>query len=154
MSSRISLKYYTTIIDFASPAYDEAIDLRDRVLRQPLNLCFYEKDLAEEYKQLHLALYDNLSSEIVGILVLKKLEDGTTYQMRQVAVDPAYQGKGLGGFLVEESERLLTYLGAKELILHARETAVPFYEKLGYKTEGKPYTEVNIPHRDMRKKLG
>lgn len=154
MSTSPSERFHSALIDFASPAYDESIDLRDRVLRQPLNLCFFEEDLSLEYNQLHLALFDNATSELVGVLVLKELEEGVLYQMRQVAIDPVCQGKGLGALLVGDSEKLLKQKGAKELILHARETAIPFYKRLGYKTEGKPYTEVNIPHRNMRKKLG
>ena len=37
--------------------------------------------------------------------------------------------------------------------MHARETAVGFYEKLGYKVVGDKFTEVTIPHYVMEKKL-
>jgi predicted GNAT family N-acyltransferase len=37
--------------------------------------------------------------------------------------------------------------------LNARETAVPFYEKLAYNTEGVRFEEVGIGHFKMTKKL-
>ena len=39
------------------------------------------------------------------------------------------------------------------MVLHARETAVGFYEKLGYKTSGDKFIEVTIPHFPMQKEL-
>jgi predicted GNAT family N-acyltransferase len=39
------------------------------------------------------------------------------------------------------------------MVLHARDTAVPFYEALGYEAFDDPFVEVAIPHRKMRKAL-
>ena len=39
------------------------------------------------------------------------------------------------------------------MVLHARQTAVPFYLKLGYAEVGAPFQEVGIPHRCMEKPL-
>jgi predicted GNAT family N-acyltransferase len=39
------------------------------------------------------------------------------------------------------------------MVLHARETAVPFYLKLGYEVVGGQFEEVGIPHFKMEKKL-
>jgi predicted GNAT family N-acyltransferase len=38
--------------------------------------------------------------------------------------------------------------------MHARVTAVRFYEKLGYEVASEEFVEVTIPHRVMRKQLG
>jgi predicted GNAT family N-acyltransferase len=37
--------------------------------------------------------------------------------------------------------------------MHARKTAVVFYEKLGYTSTGNEFTEVSIPHFVMEKRL-
>ncbi len=37
--------------------------------------------------------------------------------------------------------------------MHARKTAVGFYEKLGYFSTGGEFEEVTIPHNIMEKKL-
>ena len=39
------------------------------------------------------------------------------------------------------------------MTMHARETAVPFYERLGYATVGARFEEVTIPHFKMEKRL-
>jgi len=40
-----------------------------------------------------------------------------------------------------------------EISCHARESAVRYYEKFGYKTEGKLFREVSLPHMKMKKSL-
>jgi predicted GNAT family N-acyltransferase len=37
--------------------------------------------------------------------------------------------------------------------MHARESAVGFYEKLGYQINSDVFNEVNIPHYVMEKRL-
>jgi predicted GNAT family N-acyltransferase len=37
--------------------------------------------------------------------------------------------------------------------MHARKTAMGFYEKLGYEKIGDEFTEVTIPHYKMEKRL-
>jgi predicted GNAT family N-acyltransferase len=54
---------------------------------------------------------------------------------------------------VEASERVAIERGALRMTLHARQTAVPFYERLGYRVVGEPFIEVGIPHRAMEKSL-
>jgi predicted GNAT family N-acyltransferase len=39
------------------------------------------------------------------------------------------------------------------MVMHARKSALGFYEKLGYTPEGDEFEEVTIPHYLMRKKL-
>jgi predicted GNAT family N-acyltransferase len=38
-------------------------------------------------------------------------------------------------------------------MMHARKTAVPFYERIGYQVAGEEFLEVGIPHYEMRKLL-
>jgi predicted GNAT family N-acyltransferase len=73
--------------------------------------------------------------------------------MRQVAVDAAIQGRGIGKRMVVYSESFSKELRFAEMILHARETAVPFYESLSYVKVGEGFTEVTIPHWSMEKTL-
>jgi predicted GNAT family N-acyltransferase len=37
--------------------------------------------------------------------------------------------------------------------MHARDTAIGFYEKYGYKVKGEQFIELNIPHHIMEKRL-
>lgn len=55
--------------------------------------------------------------------------------------------------MVKYSEDLTREFGYEEIVLHARETAVPFYEPLGYTRVGDRFTEVTIPHWVMVRAL-
>lgn len=138
-------------IEFATPAFDEALSLRDDILRKPLNMEFEVEDIVQEWDSYHLACYDQKQS-MVGCLVLKPLQDGEI-KMRQVAVKADQQKKGIGTVMVHESEQFGNKCGFNKMVLHARKEAVPFYKKLGYKTQGKQFEEVGIPHYKMYKKI-
>ncbi len=138
-------------IEFATPAFDENLRLRNDILRVPLNLEFYVKDIAAEYDSLHLGAY-SIEGELAGSLILKTLNEQQV-KMRQVAVAEKFQKQGVGKNLVAASEKLARERSFTEMILHARETAVPFYLQQGYEQIGERFTEVNIPHFKMRKKL-
>jgi len=143
--------YNFYLVDFGTPAYDETVRLRRDILRIPLGLEFYVKDLKLEYNQYHLAGYDQ-SGNLVGCLVLKPLPDGAI-KMRQVAVREDVQKKGIGQLMVAASEAISRKLNFQEMELNARKNAVPFYKKLNYKTSGKEFMEIEIPHFKMVKTL-
>ncbi len=138
-------------IDFGTPEYDEAVQLRYEVLRRPLGLEYTPEQLAAEYNEIHLAAYDQ-GGRLLAYLNLSPV-DTVTVKMRQVAVAPVFQNKGVGSVLVAESERLAKSLQFKTMSLHARQIAVPFYKRLGYTIVGEPFEEVGIPHFKMEKGL-
>lgn len=139
-------------IEFATPEYDEAVHLRYEVLRRPLGLEFTPEQLAAEYSDRHLAAFDS-AGRLVACLCLTPAGDGAI-KMRQVAVAPEWQGKGIGSRLVEASEELAARSGFRRMVLHARAPAVPFYERLDYHVVGDMFEEVTIPHYKMVKILG
>lgn len=77
---------------------------------------------------------------------------GGKAKMRQVAVEPKRQRSGLGRQIVEAFEREAVRRGYREIVLNAREAAIPFYLSLGYEVTGE-LVEVGIPHRSMRKQV-
>lgn len=133
-----------------SPAYWATVALRDSILRKPLGLDFSVEELEAEKDSHHLACH--LGDRLMGCLVLRPSAGGDV-QMRQVAVVAEFQGKGIGTALVEYSEALARKIGYRRMILHAREMAVPFYEKLGYGKTGDRFMEVMLPHWEMAKHL-
>lgn len=138
-------------IEFATPEYDEAVALRYEVLRKPLGLEFLPEQLAAEWSDIHLAAVDT-AGKMVAILLLTPVNDQEV-KMRQVAVAPEQQGRGLGAALVAQSEEIARSMNFNRMTLHARETAVPFYLRLGYEKVGDLFEEVSIPHFKMRKTL-
>jgi predicted GNAT family N-acyltransferase len=137
-------------IKYGTPDYEQEVALRDKILRKPLGLKFSKEELDQEVKDIHLAAY--VDDKLVGCLILTSTGN-SKIRMRQVAIDESAQGLGIGRRLVEASEAMAKKLGFFEIELNARDTAVPFYLKLGYTVFGEPFTEVTIPHRKMYKLL-
>ncbi len=136
------------VVEPGSSAYDQVLLLRRRVLRWPLGLDFTQQDLDSERCDVHLAGFDG--GEPVACAVLTDV--GGIAKMRQVAVDPDRQRSGLGRRIVEAFEGEAVRRGYSEIVLNAREAAVPFYLSLGYEVTGE-LVEVGIPHRSMRKRV-
>jgi predicted GNAT family N-acyltransferase len=67
----------------------------------------------------------------------------------RIAVLAGLRGRGVGTRillrLLEEARRL----GIREPYLHAQVQAVPFYEKLGFSSQGGEFDEAGIPHVRM-----
>jgi predicted GNAT family N-acyltransferase len=138
------------IIDHGSKEYKQMVDLRYNMLSKPLGLTFSEEELEAEKNNIHLCCFDDDKLEGCCMLVSK---DNNTVQLRQMAVVSGLQGKGIGRVLMQFAENIARDRGFKKLIMHARKTAVGFYEKLGYKRIGNEFLEVTIPHYAMEKAL-
>jgi GNAT superfamily N-acetyltransferase len=137
-------------IQYGSPEYAAAFALREEVLRKPLGLSLGPVTLEQVRDYRYIACH--LDNELVGCLVLLPKENGDI-RMRQVAVKPHLQGQGTGRAIVEFAERFARERGFTLMKLHARDTAISFYEKLGYECVGEPFVEVTILHCEMQKEL-
>ena len=137
-------------IQFNSPEYFLEVQLRSKILREPLGLKFSPQELNRDASDIHLCAFSE--GKLVGCLILSPQPD-KVLKMRQVAVDSSAQGLGVGGALVKASEDISLKMGLSEIHLNARETAVKFYLSQGYEIYGEPFEEVTIPHRKMRKTL-
>jgi N-acetylglutamate synthase-like GNAT family acetyltransferase len=138
-------------IEFGTPEYDEAVRLRYEVLREPLGLDFTAEQLAEEYEDHHLGIYLPQGG-LAGCLSFKPVDEHEL-KMRQVAVAPTLQGKGIGAQLVLAAEQYAKQLGTTRIFMHARLTAVAFYEKLNYTKVGAQFEEVGISHFKLEKEI-
>ena len=75
-------------------------------------------------------------------------------QVRMVAVSAHAQGQGVGRQLMEHLEAQARQQGMATILLHARQNAVAFYERLGYAVVAPSYTLFGqIPHVEMTKTL-
>ena len=144
-------KYMVFQIDFGTPEFDEALRLRYTVLREPLGLDYTAEQIAEEYSDIHIGLY--LPSGRLGAYLCFRPLDQQTWKMRQVAVAPELQGKGIGTQLVKAAEQYAIQHQINCITMHARDTAVPFYTRLAYRKIGDLFEEVGIPHYKMEKTL-
>ncbi|MCC3159919.1 GNAT family N-acetyltransferase [Hymenobacter sp. 15J16-1T3B] len=75
-------------------------------------------------------------------------------QVRYMAVSPAWQGHHVGRQLLDYLEAAARQQGLTEIVLHARQSAVGFYERLGYAVVEPSHTLFGtVPHFLMRKAL-
>lgn len=130
------------------------VALRDTVLRKPLGLIFTPAYLQQEINDWLIGCYtlENGDEKLAGCCIMTPL-DAKTVQLRQMAVEPALQGKGVGRDIISFAEQQAKANGFETLVMHARKTATGFYEKLGYEIHGDEFSEVGIPHHEMKKKL-
>lgn len=139
------------LIPYSSSYYEQSKRCRQNVLRTPIGLALSEKDVAGEELQLHIAALDE-ADKVVGTVLLKPLTP-TLIKLRQMAVDHALQGAGLGSRMVRFAEQIAHARGFHRIELNARVYAKGFYEKLGYAAEGDEFEEVGLVTVKMTKSL-
>lgn len=138
------------MIAFASPAYHDSVTLRQAIMREPLGMKFQPGDLEGEDRCFHVGAYED--DRLVGCLFLRP-SSVDRIMLKQLAVATTHQRRGIGRQLLRFAEDLARARGFKEIFFHARETAVPFYEKQGYRREGERFIEFTLPHFLMRKMI-
>lgn len=126
-------------------------DLRWRILRAPWNQPKGSEQDELEGEAIHIVVIDK--DKIVGCgRAHFNTEDEA--QIRYMAVENHWQGKGIGKLILDELEKRVLGKGAKKIILHARENVVRFYQKSGYKVVRQSHTLFNeIKHFLMEKEL-
>ena len=73
------------------------------------------------------------------------------YHLQRVATLKEHRGKGYGRELIIFIERSLRHIPDAKVWLSAQDTALPFYEKMGYSVLGEGYIEADMPHHSMEK---
>lgn len=137
-------------IDHGTKEYDQMVKLRNDILRSPLNLTFSKEDLDREKNDILIGAFEE--DKILGCCLLTQI-NAEEVRLRQMAVQNNLQGKGIGASMMIYAENIARDAGYSKIIMHARKTAIGFYEKLGYVVVGNEFTEVSIPHYRMEKKL-
>jgi len=126
------------------------VQLRLDILRKPLGLNFDSIELEKEKEDVLMGAFED--DKILGCCLLTRM-DPATIRLRQMAVPNSMQGKGIGRALMIFAENIARDMGYRKLCMHARKTALGFYEKLGYHASGEEFFEVTIPHYIMEKQL-
>lgn len=124
-------------------------DLRARVLRPgvPADQVGFPGD--SDPGTVHLAVEDDAGT-IVGVVTL--IPDGAAgVRLRSMAVDPSLQGSGVGRILVEAAVERLWGAGVTRVWCNARDTAIGFYQRLGWRVTGPGFVEdvTGLPHHPM-----
>ena len=139
-------------VDFGSSRYDELVELRYKVLLEPLGLKFLDMYREKEMNYLHIGCVESLDDNLVGGLMLVPVND-EEIRLMQVAVDSKYQREGVGREMVKYAEKRAREAGYSRIVMHAMLPVVHFYEKLGYRQEGDIFEENGITFARMVKDL-
>jgi len=135
------------VIKYGEDEHSQAILLRKEVLYEASGIP--SSDYNEEENHVQIAGFDN--SSIIATCSL--VPEGDDCRMRYVAISSHIQGGGIGSKMLVFFEEQARNQGFKSIYCHARDTAINFYSKNGYKTEGEMFEQVTIPHIKMRKVL-
>jgi predicted GNAT family N-acyltransferase len=137
------------IIQHGSDSYHAGVRLRDEMLVNPAGIVTTPEDVVAERELVHVAGF--LDGELVATCLL--VPEGQAVRMKRVAVASDVQDTGIGTQMLLFCEDHAREIGASELCAHARKTAVRFYLKGGFRTEGHYFEEAGIPHIVVRKAL-
>ena len=137
-------------IDYGTKEYQQMLDLRYQVLRKPLGLEFTAEELERAKNDTMLGCFDE--EDLEGCCMFTDKGNGVA-KLRQMAVRNGSQGTGIGRMLMIFAETVARDKGFKKLVMHARKSAIGFYEKLGSKIQGDEFLELTIPHYVMEKDL-
>ncbi len=129
--------------------FKQYYNLRWRILRKPWNQPLGSEKDDKENQSIHIIACIN--DQIVGC-GRGHFNSQTEAQIRYMAVEKDFSGKGIGTKILKALEKKLTEKGAKTIILNARVKAVTFYTKLGYEIVEKSQTMFGeIEHFWMKK---
>jgi ribosomal protein S18 acetylase RimI-like enzyme len=132
---------------------EQALPLRNVVLREgrltPDECRFPSDNLPGNF---HLGIFDN--DELTSIASFHPQSygeyEGLGYQLRGMATAAGYRGQGIGNQLVEFAKNHLRGIGADYVWCNARQVAVPFYQRLGFKIVSDQFEVPGIgPHYVM-----
>lgn len=133
-----------------SATYKDALTIRYKVFVDEQKVpAALEVDAFEDLS-LHLVLYKGV--EPIATARIYELTNAT-YKVQRVAVLKEYRTSGIGTILMKEIEKKAHIYKATKLTLGSQNTAIPFYEKLGYEITSTEFMDAGIPHHAMTKIL-
>lgn len=131
-----------------SQVYQDALAIRKKVFIE-------EQGVPEDLE------FDQLDSKTTHYVGYVEGQPATTarihespaheYHLQRVATLKEHRGKGYGRELIIFIERSLRHIPDAKVWLSAQDTALPFYEKMGYSVLGEGYIEADMPHHSMEK---
>ncbi|MDJ0757396.1 MAG: GNAT family N-acetyltransferase [Ardenticatenaceae bacterium] len=139
-------------VQYDSPAWHEARRLRYALFFAPHDLAPSFLDDEQETAAAHLVAIEE--GHVIGCgRLVDRGQD--IFQISQMAVNPAYQGRGIGKMLLRRLIQKAKEQGGLAIVLSARLTAVSLYERAGFQKEGEVYpsASTDVPHIKMSYEL-
>ena len=132
--------------------FTEYFAFRWKMLREPWK--FPEGSEKDEYEQVSQhRMMRNPDGDViaVGRVHMNSAEEA---QVRHIAVEKAYQGKGLAKMLVASLEAVARAEGAERIVTNSTQASIPLFTSLGFKAQkGAPKELGEQQRQQMVKKL-
>lgn len=134
---------------------DQVLKLREEVFCTEQGVPLKEEiDVFDELshkRSIHIIVTEK--GQVVGTLRVLSCTDYV--KIGRVAVAKEFRNKGIGkkmmNFAIDEClEENIYNVRNKYFYLESQVSAIPFYEKLGFKAYGEEFDDCNIPHRKMQ----
>ncbi|MEM6712605.1 MAG: GNAT family N-acetyltransferase [Pseudomonadota bacterium] len=97
----------------------------------------------------HLGAFDG--QKLIGVASFFAHPKGV--QLRKLAVDPMYRKRGLASRMIEEGARCAKKDGHAQLWCDARQSALHFYERLGFKIDPDVFEKSGVTYQIARRAL-
>lgn len=127
---------------------DAALALREAVFVVEQGVSREDEIDGRDDQALHLVAVED--GVVVGTCRL--LEDGSTLRLSRMAVAPERRGRGIAAALLAEADARAERAGTERIALAAQLSAVPVYERAGYRAHGDVFDDAGIPHLRMDKR--
>ena len=132
------------------------LGLRSKVLRNdiPLEECTFDTDQIEGVFHLGYSIEHEITTVATFFPNNTIDEDKLGYQLRGMATDPLFAGKGFGKQLINFAVDYIKTTNADYIWCNARSSAIKFYEKLGFEIISDEFEISEVgPHYKMILKL-
>ena len=136
-------------------AFDEIVGLREAVIIAGTDRDTPEFPGDHDETTRHFAAFDGDCTLGCLSFMLNEWEGHPAWQLRGMATEPEYQGKGIGRELLRFAEETLNRESdVQQLWCNARVAAVRFYEKQDWRVVSDEFVIKGVgPHRKMTKTL-
>ncbi|HPP01964.1 MAG TPA: GNAT family N-acetyltransferase [bacterium] len=145
----------TGFLEYRVARLEEIIGLREEVLIKGTDRVSPEFQGDRNPTTLHFGAFHQ--GRAVGCLtfLLNEWQGEPAWQLRGMATDAAFRGKGIGRHLLRFAENHLLHVSpVRRLWCNARSGAAGFYEKLGWRRESDEFLIEGVgPHYKMSKTL-
>jgi thioesterase domain-containing protein len=132
--------------------FAQYFELRWKMLRQPWNYPLgSEKDEYEQVSQHRMVRNTDGQVVAVGRVHMNSSDEA---QVRHIAVDKDYQGKGLAKLILSALEAVAREEGAVRIVTNSRQVSVPFFESAGFEIEREAPSEFGkLKRQQMVKRI-
>ncbi|VEP18415.1 putative acyltransferase [Hyella patelloides LEGE 07179] len=146
--------YQLKFVEYGSPEYQQAAQLRYRLFYQEHCIKFESIFEPQEKQNLHLVITANPEHKVLAYGRLDR-KSADLFQICQMVVEPKHQRQGLGKLILKELTKVAIQQGASLVVLNARVAKVQFYQKYGFEPIGEVFasSSTGVPHIKMQQKI-